>query len=82
MIHFRVRGKRGKIRFVPVHAMAQRLIEEYLALAGHGTLQGARGAEVLRVHNLSGIPLEVLLGADGLPAGGRWTVRRDRDRTS
>jgi integrase/recombinase XerD len=36
VIHFRVRGKRDKIRFVPVHAMAQRLIEEYLALAGHG----------------------------------------------
>ena len=36
VVHFRVRGKRGKIRFVPVHAMAQRLIEEYLALAGHG----------------------------------------------
>jgi integrase/recombinase XerD len=37
VMHFRVRGKRGKIRFVPVHAMAQRLIEEYLALVGHGT---------------------------------------------
>ncbi len=36
VVHFRVRGKRGKIRFVPVHAMAQRLIEEYLAVAGHG----------------------------------------------
>ncbi len=36
-MHFRVRSKRGKVRFVPVHAMAQRLIEEYLALAGHGT---------------------------------------------
>jgi integrase/recombinase XerD len=35
VVHFRVRGKRGKIRFAPVHAMAQRLIEEYLALAGH-----------------------------------------------
>lgn len=34
--HFRVRGKRGKIRFIPIHAAAQRLIEEYLALAGHG----------------------------------------------
>jgi integrase/recombinase XerD len=32
--HFRVKGKRDKIRFVPVHVMAQRL--EYLALAGHG----------------------------------------------
>lgn len=30
VVHFRVRGKRGKIRFVLVHATAQRLIEEYL----------------------------------------------------
>src|SRR5260370_32296117 len=29
-------GKRGKVRFAPVHAMAQRLIEAYLAVAGHG----------------------------------------------
>jgi site-specific recombinase XerD len=36
VMHFRVEGKRDKIRFVPVHAAAQRLIEEYLALAGHG----------------------------------------------
>ena len=36
VLHFRVQGKRDKIRFVPVHAMAQRLIEEYLARAGHG----------------------------------------------
>ena len=36
VMHFRVKRKCGKIRFVPVHAMAQRLIEEYLALAGHG----------------------------------------------
>jgi site-specific recombinase XerD len=35
VMHFRVHGKRDKIRFIPVHAMAQRLIEEYLALAGH-----------------------------------------------
>ena len=35
VVHFRVSGKRGKVRFVPVHAMAQRLIEEYLAVAGH-----------------------------------------------
>ena len=31
VMHFRVKGKRGKIRFVPVNAVAQRLIEEYLA---------------------------------------------------
>jgi integrase len=34
VMHFRVRGKRGKVRFVPVHVLAQRLIEEYLAVAG------------------------------------------------
>lgn len=35
VMHFRIKGKREKIRFVPRHPMAQRLIEEYLALAGH-----------------------------------------------
>ena len=34
IVHFRIKGKRDKIRFVPVHAAAQRLIEEYLAAAG------------------------------------------------
>jgi site-specific recombinase XerC len=36
VVHFRVKGKRDKIRFVPVHPMAQRLIEEYLAMGKHG----------------------------------------------
>ena len=35
VMHFRVMGKRSKIRFVPVNAAALRLIEEYLAAAGH-----------------------------------------------
>jgi integrase/recombinase XerD len=35
VLHFRVKGKRDKVRFVPVHVAAQRLIEQYLALAGH-----------------------------------------------
>ena len=39
--HFRIKGKRDKIRFVPVHPMAQRLIGEYLALAKHGGGQDA-----------------------------------------
>ncbi len=34
-MHFRIRGKRDKIRSVPVHATAQRLIDEYLTPAGH-----------------------------------------------
>jgi integrase len=36
VLHFRVKGKRGKVPFVPVQVLAQRLIEEYLALTGHG----------------------------------------------
>lgn len=36
VMHFRIFGKRDKIRYVPVHAAAQRLIDEYLAMAGHG----------------------------------------------
>ena len=35
VLHFRINGKRDKIRFVPVNAAAQRTIEDYLALAGH-----------------------------------------------
>jgi integrase/recombinase XerD len=41
--HFRVRGRRDKIRFVPVHAMAQWLIEEYLSVAGYGIMQMRAG---------------------------------------
>jgi site-specific recombinase XerD len=37
VMHFRIKGKRDKIRFVPVHPMAIRLIGEYLAeLTKHG----------------------------------------------
>jgi integrase/recombinase XerD len=42
VMHFRIKGKRDKIRFVPLNAAAQRLIEDYLALTGHRTdMQGA-----------------------------------------
>jgi site-specific recombinase XerD len=34
--HFRVQGKGGKIRFVPVHPQAAARISDYLAVAGHG----------------------------------------------
>lgn len=36
VMHFRIQGKRGKIRFVPVHPMALRLIGEYLEMGKHG----------------------------------------------
>src|SRR5271169_6712359 len=35
VMHLRIKGKRAKIRFVPVNAAAQRMIEDYLALTGH-----------------------------------------------
>jgi integrase/recombinase XerD len=36
VMHLKIIGKRSKIRFVPVHPMAQRLIGEYLEMAKHG----------------------------------------------
>ena len=36
VMHFRVHGKRAKIRYVPAHPASQRLIEDYLLVAGHG----------------------------------------------
>lgn len=42
VMHFRIHGKREKIRFIPVHVGAQRMIEDYLARAGHRSdLEGA-----------------------------------------
>jgi site-specific recombinase XerD len=35
-MYLRIHGKRGKIRFVPIHPMALRLIEEYLQAGKHG----------------------------------------------
>jgi integrase/recombinase XerD len=34
--HLTVHGKGGKIRYIPAHPRAVRLIEEYLDEAGHG----------------------------------------------
>lgn len=36
VMHFRIHGKGGKIRFVPVHPLVQNLIFEYLQESGHG----------------------------------------------
>ena len=41
--HFRIKGKGDKTRYVPIHQTAQRLIEEYLAVAKHG---GGQDGEV------------------------------------
>lgn len=34
--HFKVKGKGDKIRYAPLHPLAQRLIERFIILAGHG----------------------------------------------
>jgi len=47
-----------------------------------GNMQGARGWDLLRLHDLSGIPLEVLLGAGGQPPIGRTAKRRGQGRGS
>jgi site-specific recombinase XerD len=36
VMHLRVKGKRDKIRYIPVHPMALRLIGEYLEMLKHG----------------------------------------------
>ena len=35
VMHFRIHGKRSKIRFIPVNPAALRMIDDYLALAKH-----------------------------------------------
>lgn len=39
--HFRVHGKGGKLRYVPIHAATLSAIDEYLELAGHKEIPGA-----------------------------------------
>lgn len=39
VIHFKVKGKRGRRWCVPTHPQAQRLIESYLMMACHGGRQ-------------------------------------------
>jgi hypothetical protein len=42
VMHIRVKGKRSKIRFIPVNPAAQGMIEDYLALTGHRSdIEGA-----------------------------------------
>nr|WP_181726172.1 tyrosine-type recombinase/integrase [Polaromonas sp.]QJS06413.1 Tyrosine recombinase XerC [Polaromonas sp.] len=45
--HLRVQGKGGKLRFIPTHASALRLVAEYLAASGHG--QEAEGPLFRRI---------------------------------
>ena len=62
VFHFKIHGKRSKIRYVPIEAKAQRFIEEYLEEAGHTTgplfrpiQNNAGGGELARALNSSSI---------------------------
>lgn len=62
--HFKVKGKGDKIRYVPLHPLAQRLIEQYLSLACHVT--DSDGALFRPVRNNRTGELERSLNANSL----------------
>jgi integrase/recombinase XerD len=62
--HFRVHGKGGKIRFVPVHAGTLGKISDYLARAGHG--EDSKGALFRPVKNPVDGVLEKPLSGDAI----------------
>jgi integrase/recombinase XerD len=73
-MHFRIHGKRDKIRFVPVHAAAERLIEECL-FRRHGEdgagLSSVRSRTTARRKSWIGrsIPYRNIVRHYGLAAG-------------
>ena len=62
--HFRVHGKGGKIRFVPVHPGTLERISDYLARSGHGS--DAKGALFRPVKNPVDGVLEKALTGDAI----------------
>jgi integrase/recombinase XerD len=54
VLHLRVHGKGGKLRYLPLHPGTAELVTDYLELAGHwgetgGALREARGGEYREV---------------------------------
>jgi site-specific recombinase XerD len=87
VVHLRVEGKRDKVRYLPLHVLAQRLIRAYLDAAGHGEdLKGPlfRPVKNNRTKTLAK-PLHpdvslsghcaALCHTDWLGRGGPWPVR-------
>lgn len=62
--HFRVHGKGGKIRFIPVHPGTLGKIADYLALAGHG--DDSKGALFRPLKNPVDGDLEKALSGDAI----------------
>lgn len=64
VLHFRILGKRGRIRYVPVNPYALRLIDEYLEMSGHR--EQWDGALFRPVRNNRGGGIEGPLNPDSL----------------
>lgn len=62
--HFRIQGKGGKLRYLPIHPGALGRINDYLALAGHG--QDVKGALFRPVKNPVDGNLNKPLSGDGV----------------
>ncbi|MDZ4819455.1 MAG: tyrosine-type recombinase/integrase [Planctomycetota bacterium] len=64
VMHFRIHGKRGKLRYVPMHPKAQRLIHEYIEAAGH--VEDTKGPLFRPVKNNLTKVLDKPLDTDGV----------------
>jgi integrase/recombinase XerD len=64
VLHLRVHGKGGKVRYLPLHPGTAELVTDYLEIAGHG---GETAAALFRPvkNNLSGT-MEGAVTADGI----------------
>ena len=62
--HFRVHGKGGKLRFIPIHPGTSERINDYLTLAGHG--EDVKGALFRPLKNPSSGTLDKQLTGDAI----------------
>jgi integrase len=64
VLHLRVHGKGGKVRYLPLHPGTAELVTDYLEAAGHG---GETAAPLFRpVKNNTGGTMEEAITADGI----------------
>jgi integrase len=64
VLHLRVHGKGGKLRYLPLHPGTAELVTDYLEAAGHGEDVG--GALFRPVKNNTGGAMEGTITADGI----------------
>jgi integrase/recombinase XerD len=64
VLHLRVHGKGGKLRYLPLHPGTVELVTDYLEAAGHGLELG--GALFRPMKNNTGGTVEGAITADGI----------------